>query len=303
MKFSVWPSAERSTDEILDRARTADAQGYYGFWFADHYMPNTGSETIEPGDVHEVFSILPAVAMVTDSVRIGTLVSPTSVHHPAVLANRATTLDHVSRGRMVLGLGAGWQINEHKAYGIELEAPKVRVDRFEEAIQIIRSLLDEDRTTFEGTHYTITDAPSDPSPVQAKLPIVVGTSGPRMCRITARHAQEWNTWGAPEVAAAKHAVFAAACDKVGVDIASKHTSVQPLFVFTDDQGSIDEALAGPMANNTVAGSTEQVVDAIGKYTELGFDEVIVPDVSLGGTVEARNEAYEYFISDIAPRCG
>ena len=241
--------------------------------------------------------------MVTDSMRIGTLVSPTSVHHPAVLANRATTLDHVSRGRMVLGLGAGWQINEHKAYGIELEAPKVRVDRFEEAIQIIRSLLDEDRTTFEGTHYTITDAPSDPSPVQAKLPIVVGTSGPRMCRITARHAQEWNTWGAPEVAAAKHAVFAAACDKVGVDIASKHTSVQPLFVFTDDQGSIDEALAGPMANNTVAGSTEQVVDAIGKYTELGFDEVIVPDVSLGGTVEARNEAYEYFISDIAPRCG
>lgn len=302
MKFSVWPAPDRPTDEILDLARAADSLGYFGYWFADHYMPNTGSEDIQAGDTHEVWSILPAVAAVTESVRIGPLVSPTSVHHPAVLANRAATLDHVSHGRMVLGLGAGWQINEHKAYGIELEPPKQRVDRFEEAIQITRSLLDEDRTTFDGSFYSITDAPSDPSPVQAQLPILVGTSGPRMCRITARYAQEWNTWGAPETAATNAKVFGAACEKVGVDPASKHTSVQALFFFTDDQERIDGALAGPMGDRSIAGSDDRIVEAIGEYAELGFDEVIVPDFTIGKTAEGRREAYERFMADIVPQC-
>ncbi|MEM7093296.1 MAG: LLM class flavin-dependent oxidoreductase [Actinomycetota bacterium] len=303
MRFSVWPNPGRPTDEILDLARAADSLGYYGFWFADHYMPNTGSESIEPGDVHEVWSVLPAVAAVTESMRIGPLVAPTSVHHPAILANRAATLDHVSHGRTVLGLGAGWQINEHVAYGIELEEPKIRVDRFEEAIQIARSLLDEDRTTFAGTHYTITDAPSDPSPVQDQLPILVGTGGPRMCRITAAHAQEWNTWGAPEGVGERVDTFNSACERVGVDPTSKHTSVQALFVMTDDQEQIDKALAGPMGDRTIAGSDDRVVEAMGQYAGLGFDEVIIPDFTLGRTAEQRLEVYERFMADIAPQCG
>lgn len=302
MKFSVWPAPERSTDETLDLARAADALGYFGFWYADHYMPNTGSEELEPGDTHEVWSILPAVAAVTESIRIGPLVSPTSVHHPAVLANRAATLDHVSHGRMVLGLGAGWQINEHKAYGIALEAPKQRVDRFEEAIQIIRSLLDEDHTTFEGSIYSIINAPSDPSPVQEKLPILVGTGGPRMCRITAQHAQEWNTWGAPEMASGAVTTFNNACEKVGVDPTSKHTSVQALFILTEDQEKIDGALAGPMGTRTVAGSVERIIEAVGEYAELGFDEVIVPDFALGKTAEQRAEAYEQVAAEVVPHC-
>jgi alkanesulfonate monooxygenase SsuD/methylene tetrahydromethanopterin reductase-like flavin-dependent oxidoreductase (luciferase family) len=301
MKFSVWPSPSRSIDEVFDLALTADASGWFGFWFADHYMPNTGDETMKAGDVHEVWSVLPAVAALTESIRIGSLVSPTSVHHPAVLANRTITLDHVSNGRMVLGLGAGWQINEHRAYGIELEAPKQRVDRFEESIQVIRSLLDEDRTTFDGTYYSLDNAPSDPSPVQAKLPILVGTSGPRMCRITARYAQEWNAWGAPDVAAQKVEIFSAACERVGVDIASKHRSVQALFTLTDDQTRIDEALAGPMGDNTIAGSDGFIADAIGQYVELGFDEVIVPDFALGESTAERSDAYERFMTNIVPQ--
>ena len=146
--------------------------------------------------------MLSAVAAVTERVRIGSLVAPTSVHHPAVLANRAATIDHISDGRLVLGIGAGWQINEHHAYGIELEPPATRVDRFEEAIQIVRSLFTNERTTFDGAHYTIPDAPMDPKPVQSPLPILVGTASPRMLRITATHADEWNTWGAPELAGA-----------------------------------------------------------------------------------------------------
>ncbi len=300
MKFSIWPSPSRSTNEVLDRARTADAAGWFGFWFADHYMPNSENEAVLSGDVHEVWSILPAVAAVTESIRVGPLVSPTSIHHPAILANRATTLDHVSNGRFVLGLGAGWQINEHQAYGIKLEEPKVRVDRFEEAIQIVRSLLDEDRTTFSGTHYTITDAPSDPSPIQDVLPIVVGTSGPRMCRITATHAQEWNTWGAPDTAEQTLGVFSTACEKAGVDVATKHKSTQALFVLTNDQAKIDKAAAGPMADNTIAGSEEAILDAIGRYIELGFDELIVPDFSMGKTAEERTDSYEHFTNSIIP---
>ena len=200
MRFSVWPAPGRPVDEILDLARLADDLGWFTFWFADHYMGNSGSTELVEGPVHEAWSVLPAVAAVTSTIRLGPLVAPTSVHHPALLANRAATIDHLSGGRFVLGMGAGWQINEHHAYGIELEAPGPRVSRFEESIQIVRSLLDNEHTDFDGDFYTFTNAPCDPKPIQPKLPIVVGTGSPRMCRITAQHAQEWNTWGAPELA-------------------------------------------------------------------------------------------------------
>ncbi len=173
MKFSVWPNSSRPVAEILELARLADTEGWHGLWYADHYMPNTGSEAFAPGDMHECWAMLAALAAVTERVRLGSLVAPTSVHHPAVLANRAATIDHISNGRLVLGIGAGWQINEHHAYGIELEPPATRVDRFEEAIQIVRSLFENERTTFEGTHYTITRRPDGPEAV------AVATADPR----------------------------------------------------------------------------------------------------------------------------
>jgi alkanesulfonate monooxygenase SsuD/methylene tetrahydromethanopterin reductase-like flavin-dependent oxidoreductase (luciferase family) len=300
MRFSVWPSPGRPVDEILDLARLTDGLGWYGFWFADHYMGNTGSTELVEGDVHEAWSVLPAVAMVTEQMRIGPLVAPTSVHHPALLANRAATIDHLSKGRMVLGLGAGWQINEHHAYGIELEAPGPRVSRFEEAIQIVRHMLDNDHTDFDGDFYTFINAPSDPKPIQDKLPIVVGTGGPRMCRITARHADEWNTWGAAEMATERCATFTAACEKVDVDPASLHTSVQAMFFLTDDADKIAKIKAGDAGERSIAGSPEQIIDAIGSYVELGFDEVIVPDFTLGATQSERFDAYELFSAEIVP---
>lgn len=301
MKFSVWPAPGRPVDEILDLARLTDDLGWFSFWFADHYMPNTGSTEFAEGDIHEAWSILPAVAVATSNMRIGPLVAPTSVHHPALLANRAVTIDQLSGGRMVLGLGAGWQINEHHAYGIDLEAPGARVSRFEESIQIVRSLLDNDRTSFDGEFYNFIDAPCDPKPIQDKLPLLVGTSGPRMCRITARHAQEWNTWGNPETAAEKRTVFEAQCAKVDVDPASLHTSVQALFFVTDDADKIAKIQGGDGGERSVAGSTDHIVEQIGQYAELGFQEVIVPDFTLGASAEARREAYEMFTADIVPQ--
>jgi len=277
VKFSLWPSNERTPADLLDQARTADQTGWYGVWLADHYMPNTGDATPARGDAYEVWALLPALAAVTSRVRIGTLVSPTSVHHPALLAKRAAAIDVLSGGRMVLGLGAGWQVNEHHAYGIELEPPGKRVSRFEEAIQIVRSLLAEESTTFHGACYDITDAPCDPKPVQSPLPILVGTRGPRMLRITARHADEWNTWGAPEQAAGQRAALIEACEAVGRDPATMRTSVN---AFIDLGGG-----AAPAGRPVLSGSAGQVADQLGRYAELGFDEFIMPDWNLGEASE------------------
>ena len=274
MKFSLWPDNRRVPAELLEQARVAEETGWHGVWLADHYMPNTGDTTPARGDAYECWGLLPALAAVTQRVRIGTLVSPTSVHHPALLAKRACTIDRLSGGRMVLGLGAGWQINEHHAYGIELEPPGKRVSRFEEAIQIVRSMLsvESESTTFHGAYYDITDAPCDPKPVQSPLPILVGTRSPRMLGITARQADEWNTWGIPEQAAVNRTALLAACDKAGRDPATMRTSVNAFI----DLGGTNP----PGGRPTLSGSVSAVVDQLGQYAELGFDEFILPDWNL-----------------------
>jgi probable F420-dependent oxidoreductase len=273
MKFSLWPNNSHSPQALLDEVRSADAAGWHGVWLADHYMPNTGDQTPARGDAYECWGLLPALAAVTERVRIGTLVSPTSVHHPALLANRAATIDRLSGGRMVLGLGAGWQINEHHAYGIELEPPGRRVSRFEEAITIVRSMLAQDSTTFDGEFYQLTDAPCDPKPIQSPLPILVGTRSPRMLGITVRQADEWNTWGTPEQAGESRMALLAACDKADRDPATMRTTVNAFI----DLGGVPKSGGRP----TLSGSAAAIVDQLGQYAELGFDEFIVPDWNLG----------------------
>ncbi|HEV3381504.1 MAG TPA: LLM class flavin-dependent oxidoreductase [Trebonia sp.] len=279
MKFSFWPTNNRAPADLLEEVRAAEDAGWYGAWLADHYMPDTGDTTPARGDTYECWTLLPAMAAVTGRIRLGILVSPTSVHHPALLAKRAATLDQLSGGRLVLGLGAGWQINEHHAYGIELEPPGKRVTRFEEAIQIVRAMLSQDSTTFHGACYDITDAPCDPKPVQSPLPLLVGTASPRMLRITARHADQWNTWGTPEVAAARRAALVEACEKVGRDPATIWTSVNA-FVGLD-------VTTPPPGRASISGSAQQLVDQFGQYAELGFDEFNLPDRNLGADKAER----------------
>jgi len=283
VKFSLWPKNDRAPADLLEEVRRADAGNWHGVWLADHYMPDTGDTTPARGDAYEVWGVLPALAAVTERLRIGTLVSPTSVHHPALLANRSATIDQLSGGRFVLGLGAGWQINEHHAYGIELEPPGKRVSRFSESIQIVKSLLDREQesVTFHGEFYDFTDAPCDPKPVQSPLPILVGTKGPRMLRITCRNAQEWNTWGTPEVAAERRAALTEACEKTGRDPKTMWTSVNALVSLGDGPP--------PRGRAVVSGSAAQLTDTFGRYAELGFDEFIVPDWNLGaGSSERRD---------------
>lgn len=288
MKLSLWPHFSRPPAELLDEARAADEAGWHGLWFADHYLENTASGR---GDVYEVWGVLPAVAAVTSRVRVGTLVSPTTFHHPAVLAKRAATIDRLSAGRMVLGLGAGWQENEHRAYGVPLPEPKERVDRFEEAIRIVRSLLSEDLTTLRGRHFEVVDAPADPKPVQSPLPLLVGSRGPRMMRIAARFAEEWNAWGTPESIAPQRAALAEACEAVGKPML--RTSVNALIDLTGD-----ESIPG---FRVLRGSPEQVRDQLGGYAELGFDEFILPDWNLGATASERADRLAHIKTEILDR--
>ena len=189
-------------------------------------MPDTGTAETKSGDLHEVWGVLPAVAAVTQRVRVGTLVSP-DIDPPPSAAGQPR-VDHRPRvGRSeVLGLGAGWQINEHAAYGFDLGA---RVSRFEEAVQIVRELLTTARTTFRGRFYEVVDAPCDPKPVQSPLPILVGAKGPRMLRITARYADEWNAWSDADSAGPLRQRLIDACDEVGRDPATIGTSVNALI--------------------------------------------------------------------------
>ncbi|TQL66427.1 luciferase-like monooxygenase [Nocardioides albertanoniae] len=281
MKISLWPNLVFPTADILAEAQAADQAGWFGVWVADHYMPNTGTDEVDDGPMHEVWGILPALAATTQNVRIGPLVSPTTIHHPALLANRAATIDHIARGRFVLGLGAGWQINEHNAYGIELPPAKVLVDRFEEAIEVTRSLLDKPRTTFEGTYFQVADAPCEPKPVASPLPILVGAKGPRMLRVVAQHADEWNTWGTPEKAGAVRAKLLEACEQVGRDPGTMRTTTN-LHLDLDGANPAVPAM-------TQTGSVDELQDLIGRYVEAGFDEYILPTRNLGATGAERIE--------------
>lgn len=143
MEFSLWPNAGRPWTDVLEAAEYAERTGWHGVWVADHFMPNGDDRS---GPMNECLTLLGGLAVATSRVRIGSMVLGNTYRHPAVVAKQAATLDQMSSGRFVLGIGAGWQLNEHEAYGIDLPPVRERLARFEEACQVVTGLLDEERT-------------------------------------------------------------------------------------------------------------------------------------------------------------
>src|SRR5689334_21581733 len=142
MRFSIWPNPTNPWFEVVELVQHCEATGWDGAYYADHFMPNdpAGAEPSD-GPTLECWAVLSELAAATERVRLAPLVSCNTYRHPAVLAKIATTVDQISGGRLLLGLGAGWQVNEHAAYGIELPGVKGRLDRFEEACAIVTSLF------------------------------------------------------------------------------------------------------------------------------------------------------------------
>jgi F420-dependent oxidoreductase-like protein len=298
MRFSVWLSVNQPWAEMLATAHHAEATGWDGVWVADHFMGNVPGPI--PADVPtlEAGSVVAALAAAVPRIRIGTLVYGNTYRHPAVLANMAATTDHVSGGRFVLGLGTGWQVNEHEQYGIDLPPVRERVDRFSEAIQIVRSLLRKPTTTFIGEHYQLTDALCEPKPVQAALPILVGAKGDRMLGIVARYADEWNTWGLPDHIAERSAVLDAWCEQVGRDPDAIVRSAQGLLFFTEDDAEA-ERLTDTLPRPVLAGTVERLRDVVAAYAGAGLNELIVPDFTLGSGAR-KLEALDRFVDEVAP---
>lgn len=292
MKFSLWLPANRTWANLRELATHAERSGWGGLWLADHFMTNTPEPNDEP--MGEALAQLAALAATVPRVRIGPLVLGNTYRHPAVVMKTAAAIDEISGGRFVLGVGAGWQINEHAAYGIDLGSVKERLSWFREACAIWTSLRDEQRTTFEGARYRLTDAPLQPKPV-GPMPLLIGASGEQvMSKIVAEYADEWNHWATPEVFAHKSAVYSRACEDRGRDPKSLHRSTQAL-VFLGDDGAAKAASAGRPA---IGGTPAQLVDVLGQYAEAGLDEWILPTFGHTDPSEIKDFS-DRFLTEVA----
>ena len=201
-------------------------ESYSAGWLFDHFYPIFSDST---GPCLEGWTALAALAGMTERVRLGLMVTGNTYRHPAVLANMAATVDVVSGGRLEIGLGAGWNQEEHDAYGIPLPGLKERFDRLEEACQIIDGLLTKDTTTVDGHYYRVTDARCEPKPVQSpRPPLVIGGGGEkRTLRIAARWADQWNlAQPDPQALRRKIEILRGHCEAVGRDPAEIEVSVQ-----------------------------------------------------------------------------
>jgi alkanesulfonate monooxygenase SsuD/methylene tetrahydromethanopterin reductase-like flavin-dependent oxidoreductase (luciferase family) len=218
MDVSLIIDNGRPWPEVRELAEAADELGAHAVYLCDHFMDDTADGTVSDGGMLECTTLLGALGPLTSRVRLGALVLGSTYRHPAVVANAVTALDHVSGGRAIAGLGAGWQVNEHAAYGIDLLSPAERSDRFEESVAVVSGLLREPRSTFDGRVFQLRDAPNQPAPLQERLPVLVAGGGERRTLPTAaRYADVWHTWGAPESFAAKSLKLDEACAAIDRD--------------------------------------------------------------------------------------
>jgi F420-dependent oxidoreductase-like protein len=217
----------RSWRQVLDEFQMAEELGFDHAWLCDHLL-NTEGPPDDP--IHEAWALLAALAASTSRIRLGVLVSSNTFRHPAVLLKQAVTVDHISDGRLILGFGAGWYEDEHRRYGIPFPPPGPRVDRFEEAVQVLIQLMGNARATFKGEHYELDDAPLQPRPVQQpRIPLLISAHRPRMLAIAARYADQWDTFavtrgtateGVEDDMAARIRGLDEACARIGRDPAT-----------------------------------------------------------------------------------
>jgi alkanesulfonate monooxygenase SsuD/methylene tetrahydromethanopterin reductase-like flavin-dependent oxidoreductase (luciferase family) len=245
----------------------AEAHGIDSVWMFDHFFNKEPDAPVQ--GQHEAWTIVSAIAAVTERVEIGTLVLCTSFRSPALVAKMAVTGDEVSGGRVILGLGAGWHDPEYEAFGFPNDH---RVDRFEEALRIIVPLLRGETVTFEGRYEEARDAVLAPAPART-IPVLVAAFGTRMLRLTARHADAWNTawYGAPDDRLREHlATFDAMLVAEGRGQASVARTIgmtvydPALAVAPDDED-----------DPSFSGSVEELARAIDGYEALGIDHLIV----------------------------
>ena len=303
MRFGFWPNPRSDYKATKTLAQHAEATGWDGIWLADHFLPE--EQALIP--VHECWITMAALARDVPRVRLGTLVAGNTYRHPAVLANMVATLDNLADGRVVLGLGAGWQQNEHEAYGLDYGSVGSRLDRLEEACQIIKGLFSNEHFSFDGEHYQLQEAPLEPKPQQTKMPLMIGGGGEkRTLKITAQYADEWNVWGDVDILRHKMGVLDQHCESVGRDPQEIERSAVALLFLSDNEKYLKRIREADIASPTIIGNVNEVIEIVSKLKEIGVKELIIPDFTLGTLIGADNveqELMEKFITEVAAVAG
>jgi alkanesulfonate monooxygenase SsuD/methylene tetrahydromethanopterin reductase-like flavin-dependent oxidoreductase (luciferase family) len=257
------PAAGKSLKQLYDEFQMAEDLGFDHVWLPDHVKNPDGPPT---DAMHETWTVLTAVAARTSRIRLGPLVSSNTFRHPALLLKQAVTVDHVSNGRLALGIGTGWFEDEHRRFGIDFPTAAERVDRLEEAVQVIRLLMDEGHGSYQGRYYRLDDAYLVPAPLQQpRIPLLIAAHRPRMLAIAARYADQWDTFaempgasteGVSEDVADQLKRLDEACRSVGRDPSTIRRS---LWTRRDALGS-EEAYVDFVTRSHAAGFTDFSVD-------------------------------------------
>jgi alkanesulfonate monooxygenase SsuD/methylene tetrahydromethanopterin reductase-like flavin-dependent oxidoreductase (luciferase family) len=269
------PEVEREVrwNEMRSMAVLAEETGFDSIWVGDHliYRPEDGPAR----GPWEAWSLLAAIAAVTDKVEIGPLVAATAFHSPAMLAKKAITVDEISGGRLVLGLGAGWNRAEFGAFGYPFDH---RASRFEEAFHIIRRLVKGDEVDHQGRYYNTDRAEILPAgPRQGGPPILIGSQGPRVLKATAPFMDQWNGWYAwygnsPDGLPGLLGKLESACDEVGRDSSDITKTAAVLAALPGGKGRI-HGDAENEGKDPLSGSPAEIADILGQYADLGIAHV------------------------------
>ena len=279
-----------SWDEWLALADVCERAGLDGLFRSDHYLSVVGRRERAS---HDAIATLAALAARTERIRLGTLVSPVTFRHPSVLAKSVATIDHVSGGRVELGLGAGWNESEHAAYGFEFPQLGTRMELLEEQLEIVHRLWTEDSVTFAGRHYRLEDCPALPKPLQQPRPplILGGNAKPRSVALAVRLADEYNTLLASiDDCRERKSVLVEACEAGGRDPATLPLTLMATCIVGEDRtevldrvrgvlkvfGSGDEdpeAVLAERRERWIAGTPDEVVERLRALADAGVERV------------------------------
>jgi F420-dependent oxidoreductase-like protein len=263
-----------SVDGLRAAWRHIEALGFGWISIWDHFYGATGS--VDDTSSLEAVAMHTALALETSRVQCGSLVYSIGFRHPTVLAKAVTAVDLLSGGRAAIGLGAGWNEVEYRAYGIDFPDARSRLDQLEEGTACVRGLLHDEVTSFEGRWFTLHEARNEPRPVQARLPIWIGGGGERRTlRIAARYADGWNVpFMSPETFSRKRDVLHGHCDAVGRDPKEIVCAVNVGLAWTEESLRAQfGAIADYVRPGVLGGSIAEVVERIGEYVAAGADQV------------------------------
>jgi F420-dependent oxidoreductase-like protein len=285
MKFGIQTSIDRiDWQQLVDAWQFFDTQtGYHSAWTYDHFVPPT---TTPDGPCFEGWTTLAALAALTSRLQLGCLVSGVTYRNPALLGKMAVTVDHISKGRLVMGIGAAWHEAEHRFYGWDFPPVKERQDRLEEAAQILRAMLSGEKSLdFQGHYYQVNAAPVLPGGVQRPIPLMIGGGGEkRTLRTVARYGDIANVSGTPDEIKHKFEVLEQHCRDAGRNPAEIERSIQAPLVVTDREDLADRIAAGfggfrglspaEARKEFAIGRPEQVREVLKKYQDIGVEHVI-----------------------------